>query len=84
MNKIQKIAIASGAAISTVMAFAPMAFAQTAFGTSTAATTITSLVGDVALIIGTVLGVILGLVAALMGLGWGIRKFRQYVSGKKF
>jgi len=55
-----------------------------AFSTSTAPTVVNNMIADVALIIGGVVAVILGLYAALTGLGWGVRKFRHYVSGRKF
>jgi len=28
--------------------------------------------------------IILGVLAALLGLGYGVRKFRRYISGRKF
>jgi len=80
MNKIQKILFVASA---LVLAGTP-AFAQTALSTSTAPTFIEGLVTDVALIMGTVIVVIVGLLAALLGLGWGIRKFKGYVTGRKF
>ena len=54
------------------------------FGTSSAPTIVTSFITDVAGILGAVIASILGLLAALLGLGWGIRKFRHYVAGRKF
>jgi len=79
MKNIKRIALAVG-----VSALPFLAFADTAFGTSTAVTTVTTLIGDVALIIGGVIATLLSLYAALVGLGWGTRKFKQYVSGRKF
>lgn len=54
------------------------------FSTSTAITSATTLVSDVSTIIGGTVGVILSLLAALLGLGWAVRKFRSKISGKKF
>jgi putative Mn2+ efflux pump MntP len=54
------------------------------FGTSTVSAVFSGLVGDIATIIGASIVVILGLYAALTGLGWAVRKFRHYVSGRKF
>jgi len=55
-----------------------------AFSTTTAVTTITSMISDTALIIGGVIVAILALYTALVGLGWGKRKFSKHVTGKKF
>jgi len=55
-----------------------------AFSTSTAITEVNNQIGDVALIIGGTVAVILGLLSALLGLGWGVRHFKKYVTGKKF
>jgi len=54
------------------------------FSTTTAVTTVTDLITNLALVIGGVVGAILALYAGLLGLGWGVRKFRQYISGRKF
>jgi len=54
------------------------------FGTSTAVTSILQLNTDVGTIIGGVIVAILTLLAALLGLGWGVRKFKQKISGRKF
>lgn len=54
------------------------------FGTSTAPTVIGAMITDVATVIGAVVGTILGVYAGLVGLGWGVRKFKHYVSGRKF
>lgn len=54
------------------------------FSTSTAITSATTLVSDVSTIIGGTVGVILSLLAALLGLGWAVRKFRSKIAGKKF
>lgn len=62
----------------------PSVSSADAFGTSTVSAIILQFITDVAVIIGTVIAVILSLVAAMHGLGWGVRKFRHYVSGKKF
>lgn len=77
-----KIASVVGSIVG-VMATAYSALADT-FGTSTAPTLVNGLITDVAVIIGAVIASILGLLAALMGLGWGVKKFRHYITGKKF
>jgi len=68
----------------STLAIASMASAQTAFGTSTAPTVYNAFQSDVALIIGTVVGGLLALMGALIGLGWATRKFKHYISGRKF
>jgi len=78
MNKIKAIGLGLGA--SMLIPF--LSYAQ--FSTSTAITTVTTSITDVALIIAGVIAAILGLWAALTGLGWGMRKFKHYVSGRKF
>jgi len=80
------IKIASGASVAGVASLLMplMASAQTAFGTSTASTIYTQFQTDVALIVGTVIGGLLALMGALIGLGWATRKFKHYVSGRKF
>jgi len=77
-NKIIGVVSGVGAAMLPFLAFADT------FGTSTAATEVNTLITNVAVILGSVVGVILGLLAALMGLGWGVKKFRHYITGKKF
>jgi len=54
------------------------------FSTTTAVTTGLALVTDVGTIIGGTIAAIMGLLAALLGLGWAVRKFKQKVSGRKF
>lgn len=83
MNKFSKLAVKIAGLTSAFMATVTLASAQ-AFGTSTAAGHVTQLSGDVALIIGAVIVSILGLLAALLGLGFGVNRFRKYVTGKKF
>lgn len=82
MNKIQKIASGFGAFV------ASLALVTVSFGaelsTSTAPGLVNGLITDVATIIGAVVVAILGLLGALMGLGWGVKKFRAYITGKKF
>jgi len=55
-----------------------------AYSTSTAASSVTTLVSDVSAVITQVVVVILALLAALLGLGWGVRKFKRYITGRKF
>lgn len=62
----------------------PMIAHGAEFGTSTASTVYTQFQSDVAIIIGAVVGGLLALMGALIGLGWATRKFKHYVSGRKF
>jgi len=54
------------------------------YSTTTAAAAVTGLVSDVGSQFSTIIPVILVLLAALIGLGWGVRKFKAHVSGRKF
>jgi len=74
-----KIALMAG--IATVVA--PfLAFAD--YATTTAITDVNTNISDVGSTIGGITPKLLALMAALIGLGWGVRKFRQHVSGRKF
>ncbi len=54
-------------------------------GTTTSAiTTVTNLITSHALVVAGVVTAILALLAALVGLGWGVRKFLKWVGGRKF
>jgi len=66
----------------STLALPLMTFAQ--FSTSTAATSVTDFIAHLATVIAAVVVAILGLRAALVGLGWGIRKFLKWVGGRKF
>jgi len=68
-------------ALST-LALPLLSFAQ--FSTSTAASSVTDFITDLASVIAAVVVAILGLLAALVGLGWGVRKFLKWVGGRKF
>jgi len=68
----------------STIALATVANAQSAFSTSTAPSVYNQFQTDVALIIGTVVGGLLALMGALIGLGWATRKFKHYISGRKF
>jgi len=59
-------------------------FAHAAYSTTTAAGDVNTAIADVGSTIGLTVPTILGLLAALIGLGWGVRKFVKWVSGKKF
>jgi len=75
-----KTKIALGSAI---LALTPMlTFAQ--YSTTTAESNINTLIDDVGATIGGTVPTILLLLAALIGLGWGVRKFMKWVSGRKF
>jgi len=54
------------------------------FATSSVATVISGLVSDLGSVITDNVSIILGLFIALVGLGWGVSKFRKYIAGKKF
>lgn len=54
------------------------------FTVSLATTVALLLASQFGLVIGAVAGIILALLGALMGLGWGTRKFMSKVSGRKF
>jgi len=76
--------VSLGASVVGMSMLPVLAHAQTAFGTSTAPTEVTNFIAAIAVIIGAVVGAILALLGALTGLGWGVRKFRHYVAGRKF
>jgi len=70
-------------AVVVASALAPMlAFAD--YSTTTAVANILTVITDTGAVIGGVIVAILGLYTALTGLGWGLKKFRKYVSGRKF
>lgn len=54
------------------------------FNATTAQSEVVTFIGILALIIGGVVAAILALLAALIGLGWGVRKFMKWVGGRKF
>jgi len=62
----------------------PMLVSAQEFSTSTAVTSVTDLIANLALVIAGVVASILGLLAALVGLGWGVRKFLKWIGGRKF
>jgi len=64
------------------MPFISTAYAQ--YATTTAAENVNTAISDVGATIGSVVPTILVLLAALIGLGWGVRKFMRHVSGRKF
>jgi len=70
-------------ASAVIASFLPL-LAHAQYSTTTAAGDVTAAIGDVGSVIGIVIPVILGLLAALIGLGWGVRKFKAHVSGRKF
>jgi len=83
MNKYFKIVSGAIVTAGAYLATVAVAGAQV-FSTSTAPTVYNQFQSDVALIIGTVVGGLLGLMGALIGLGWATRKFKHYISGRKF
>jgi len=54
------------------------------FSTTTVQTAFADLTTDVGVILGIAVVAILGAWAALVGLGWGVRKTSKHVTGKKF
>jgi len=64
--------------------FLYVASAHAQFSSSTAITTVNTMTADTGYIIGAVITAIIALSVALTGLGWGYRKFKQHVSGRKF
>lgn len=61
-----------------------IAVAHAQYSTTTAAANVNTVIADVGSTFGSVIPTILVLLAALIGLGWGVRKFMRHVSGKKF
>lgn len=59
-------------------------YAYAQYSTTTAATDVGTAIADVGSTIGANIPQILALLAALIGLGWGVRKFMKWVSGRKF
>jgi len=51
------------------------------FDTTMATSEILNLILNISLVVTGVIAAILGLLAALVGLGWGIRKFLSWVTG---
>lgn len=76
------VKVAAFVAVAALVVLPAVTHAQ--FSTSTAATTVNGFVVDLSTIIAAVIAAILGLLAALVGLGWGIRKFLKWNGGRKF
>lgn len=60
----------------------PTAFAQ--YSTSTAAANVDTVTNGVGSMFAQNIPVMLVTMIALIGLGWGLRKFQKHVSGRKF
>jgi len=60
----------------------PIAHAQ--YSTTTAAASVDAVTNGVGSMFAQNIPVILVIMIALIGLGWGVRKFQKHVSGKKF
>jgi len=54
------------------------------YSTTTAASTITQAGTDTGTLVALALGIVVGGLIALMGLGFGIRHLRKYITGRKF
>lgn len=79
----QKLMSLAGIAMAFAFVAIP-ALTHAQFSTSTAVSSVTGFQGDIAYVVGAVIAGILSLLAALVGLGWGIRKFLKWVGGRKF
>jgi len=82
MNKARLFGIGSVVTAALVGLTPMVAAAQ--YSTTTAAANVNTAISDVGATIGQVVPTILVLLAALIGLGWGVRKFKSHVSGRKF
>jgi len=80
---MKKIASLGAVALAYALLVLP-AISHAQFSTSTAVTTVTDFIGSLSVVIAGIVGGILALLAALVGLGWGIRKFLKWVGGRKF
>jgi len=81
-NTVNKLKIA-GLTMAVLAAATPFV-AAAQYSTTTAAANVNTAISDVGATIGQIVPVILVLLAALIGLGWGVRKFKAHVSGRKF
>jgi len=70
--------------VSFSVAMLPMLASAAAYGTSTAGTDFASALSDIGILIAAGVAAALGGWAALTGLGFALRHFKRYVSGKKF
>lgn len=82
MQNIKNKALTIGLSIATAVALPATIFAQVS--TTTADTAVGTVITDVSASMGGNIVKILAIVAGLLALGWGFRKFRHYVSGRKF
>jgi len=72
-----------GIALGSFLGLAPLAaFAQ--YSTSTAASQVDTVTNGVGAMFAQNIPTMLVIMIALIGLGWGVRKFQKHVSGKKF
>jgi len=68
----------------TAIAMLPGLASAAAYSTTTAGTDFASSLSDIGILIGAGVAAALGGWAALTGLGFALRHFKRYVSGKKF
>jgi len=61
-----------------------IATAHAQYSTSTAAASVDTVTNGVGAMFAQNIPVMLVIMIALIGLGWGIRKFQRHVSGRKF
>jgi len=78
-----KIAKSIGMAVVGFALVPALAFAQQ-LSTSTVPTVVNNVTSDVSQIVYQVIGGILALMVALLGLGWGVRRVKRYITGRKF
>jgi len=68
--------------LSFVYSLVPVAHAQ--YSTTTAAANVDLVTNGVGAMFAQNIPVMLAILIALIGLGWGLRKFQKHISGKKF
>lgn len=61
-----------------------IATANAQYSTSTAAANVDTVTNGVGAMFAQNIPVMLAVMIALIGLGWGVRKFQKHVSGRKF
>lgn len=70
--------------MNTILGLLGIATAHAQYSTSTAAASVDSVTNGVGSMFAQNIPVMLVIMIALIGLGWGIRKFQRHVSGRKF
>lgn len=70
--------------MTTIIALLGIATAHAQYSTTTAAAQVDTVTNGVGAMFAQNIPVMLVIMIALIGLGWGIRKFQRHVSGRKF